>query len=348
MITIPPPTLLSSFSLQPTGPLLKYSPDSAAPAISSFTNFDVLAQRTNELIGMAPRGPAVMAFESRRMTADCFAGGEMIVRGGRLMMSSHGVPVHADEMSAPDKPSARKHNSTKPLPVTNDMIALALFQTGGNREEAAEVLGIKPVTVRQRIRRAPEGSLLHELSKSWKKGLGVSFTEEDLLKALKKYKGYRGETAEKLGIGRSFLKKLIDGSTNPEVQYYQTFTGLTEGNRPIVDRKEVSDREIASAIEECGGNVATAAEDLGRDWANIYRRIRNANDYSPLKPLQKEHGYGPAKRYPLSDVVKALDESNGDIATAARKLGMGYSSLYHRIKGAKPESPLFRFKSKQK
>lgn len=100
---------------------------------------------------------------------------------------------------------------------------------------------------------------------------------------------------------------------------------------------------LMRALAESGGHPIAAAKALGLTKSSIYRRMKKQRVPVPTKevvtachpddPLVGSGEPLDLASYEKAALVRAIDECRGDKLAAARRLGIGKSTLYRLVKG---------------
>lgn len=233
----------------------------------------------------------------------------------------------------------RGYGSGRPKKVDDGILAALLEQHQGNRRKVAKEAGLSRSTIDLRIRQAEPNSPLAPFREiSW---IRVSLVDDAaLFVALKKHRGNYSRVGREVGLSAtSVRRRVMEADPDSPLVFYQGVRRISPGGGK---KALIEDMTLAEVLERCGGNRSQAARELGVSASAINKRVRNASPDSPLKRFQEIKAQN-RPRVDDATLAQVLDRYGGNRTMAAEEVGLGISGVSHRIKNAKPDSPLYRF-----
>jgi len=181
-----------------------------------------------------------------------------------------------------------------PLQRSKKDVRRALSRAGSKRQEAADLLGISPITLRKYIKRY---GLATEFPPKYGRGRPRAATKEQIIQALKESGGVRKDAAKALGITPGGLLKLVN-------RY-----GI-RGDIPP-SRRLLTEDEVFDAMEQTGGDREAAAELIDISPLTIKNFIKLPRFEKWRKPM------GGREAITEDELTAALEQANGHYHTAA-------------------------------
>ncbi|MDP2599365.1 MAG: helix-turn-helix domain-containing protein [Deltaproteobacteria bacterium] len=171
-------------------------------------------------------------------------------------------------------PAAEAHSIERGVPAQE--IADALKRVGGHRTKAANLIGLTPVSIYNRIRNAPPDSPLARFKGKMLRPRAVrAIPEKVLADLLKKHGGdLRAVSKEpEILVPARHLRERIEGSSeNSPLRRYKN-----------VPARVVLDEEFCRALQACKGSRSQAADILEMTTGAVTHRIQRCRTGSPLE-----------------------------------------------------------------
>jgi len=246
-----------------------------------------------------------------------------------------------------------------PLQRTKKQVRDALIQAESRRQEAADILGVSPITLKKYIKRY---DLAKEFPPKFGRGRPRAGTREEIKQAIIDAGGVRKDAAKALGITPGGLRKLVNkyglrdeipaprrllseeevfnaleetGGDREAAAKLLDISPLTLKNfiklprfekfrRPMGGRRAITEDELTAALEQAGGSYPKAAEILDAASSTVGRLVRK---------FDLVDAYPPAARQaiPKEAIIEALQQADGSRQEAANILGVHPQTMSHLI-----------------